>query len=808
MCKIYRFSSRKKTAMLFTFLLFFPLFASFAAVKSFKVGELTYLIRSGNENAVTVLSCNRNFEGEIVVPQTVDYENVTYTVVWISDEAFYNMPKLVSIKLPISIKGISTPYQDSFSSLPALEKVTIDEGNLFFESHDGVLYKKGDIPELVVFPKCVKGTVNIPNNLRNLTLNGYQNLSSLILPATLTSLSLIDCTAITSLTLPVSMENFTTSGCTSLNNVSVVEGNPFYTAKDGVLYHKDTYSEMRSIVFFPTDKKTYTLPADVTLSSYNCLFAEMLNLTSLSVATGHPNYVSVGNAIYSTEEGENRILYDVAGGLTSFNLPADVRTILTIRRSTTEEFEEKEFTVLELMSKLETLTVAAGNETYFAKGNILYQNAGDFDIDKAVKVACVPINLQGSVVIPDEVTSIGNMAFFGHTGITSLSLPAGVLVKYAAFANCSSLSDIVFRGDADVTSLSFKNTPWFDNHAPGVVYAGNTAIDLIGSPSEISLRDGTTAIGLEAFFGASSLIKVTLPSGLMRIGTGAFDNCSSLKSINLPASLTQIDEDAFNYCTALTDIHLEDGLAFLPNIFADMPISSIEIPSSVTRWHENFGNNDELTDIHIAEGNTEFVSVNGIAYTKDKSKVVAVPAGKKNVTFVEGMIGFFSQSDTSEEDYYEPFFSANIEKLVLPASLRDIPIYTFSNCYNLKSCFVLNSDPIVYEEENAYVFPDDLSNVILYVPVGSESAYKSANEWKRFGQIIETDITGVSKIELQTLQLEAVIGGLLLSTTSEWEIYSDTGNKVASGKGNASIDLPAGLYMIKAGNTIKKVVVK
>lgn len=805
MCKICYSIGLLRFVAITMCLLFFQLIG-FAAQKSFKVDNLTYIVRADGD--VTVTSCDRDVEGNIEIPQTVESGNVTYNVVWIGSEVFNNIPKLTSITLPAGITGISTPYYDSFYNLPALEKVTVAKENEAFESHDGVLYKKGDAHELVVFPKCVRGAANVLEGLSDLELRGCPNLTSLALPSSLTRLSLIDCTAITSLTLPVSMEDFTTSGCASLNDISVVEGNRFYTAEAGVLYYKDSYSDRKSIRFFPTNKVSYTLPADVELEgSGSFLFAEMPNLVSLSVAQGHPDYVSEGNAIYLKGEVDGgRYLYDVGGGLASFSLPADVNQIREVSRSTVEGFEGKDYTVLELMSKLKTLTTVSGNETYFAKDNILYQHITNFDLGEMVGVACVPMSIQGAVVIPDEVNLIGHMAFFGHTGITSLTLPANALVEYAAFGNCSSLSEVIFQGHIDVESSAFRNTPWYLNHEPGIIYAGTTAIDLVGSPTEISLKDGTTAIGRDAFNG-SSLVKITLPSGLEKIGADAFYNSRYLKEINLPASLLEVDEDAFGFCSALTDIYLENGLTFLPRIFDDMPITSIDIPANVVRWFENFSENDELTEIRVAEGNPEFVSVDGVVYTKDKTKVVAVPGGKKDVTLVDGMTGFYTPTE-NPDDYYGEIFGEGVETLTLPVSLKEIPPSTFADCYNLKSCFVLSRDPIAYDEENASVFPYDLSNVTLYVPVGSKSAYEVANEWKRFGRIVESDMVGISNTEISTVNIEVIDGGLSLSTASEWQIYSSTGNRIAIGKGNCTVALSAGLYVVKAGDTIRKVVIK
>ena len=65
-------------------------------------------------------------------------------------------------------------------------------------------------------------------------------------------------------------------------------------------------------------------------------------------------------------------------------------------------------------------------------------------------------------------------------------------------------------------------------------------------------------IGEEAFRDCD-LTTVTLPDGLTTIGDDAFSGCHSLTTVTLPDGLTTIDDYAFFWCVSLTAITLPSG---------------------------------------------------------------------------------------------------------------------------------------------------------------------------------------------------------------------------------------------------------
>ena len=737
--------------------------------QTIKVDDFSYSVNKDGEHTLTLLQIPRN-EEHVAIPANVDYGGNVYTVTKIDCDAVSFKENLKTLSIPATVNKILDQMY-AFERCDLLESITVDEGNESYFSQDGAIYDKNTLA-LIRLPKCVRGKVTLFDGMtvdygsKYLTLEKMPNVEEIVFAGGLESISMNGMPSLKSATFPSSVSSLDIKECPVLDKVSVYSGGA-YSSTDNVIYtntevyHNDGYVKGREIVFLPQTRTEYVMPSDV-VSIPDQLFVTRDNLVSLSVEASNGIFESEGNAIYEEVQGmDGRFLVDVAGGLTELVLPSDFAGAASTDVPVDDEsFESRQYVpVMYAMKKLASMSMPVPNDKYMTANGVLLRMLTDMDVHEGELgwcVDCVPPAIEGKVVLPEGVVDITGLAFYG-TGITSVTIPDGCMVSYAAFANCKSLSEVIFTGDASAESTAFYGTPWLINHEPGVLYAGTTAIGLAGTPKEIVIKDGTKTIGKEAFtpfsghemsVGGGSLEKVTLPEGLEKIERYAFLNCGNLKSVNIPSTLKTIEYNVFEHCP-LTEITLGEGLTFMPDIFSDANIKNVYVPASVEKW-EATSFSDDLESIEVSPDNKVFASQGGILYDKDKTAVLMVPPAMVNVEIPEGCVSIGmapvalakpAVKASAYEDMPNVRFGEKLETISLPSTLQNIYGYdVFTNCSELKECRVFNSTPI---EIGEYTFPYDLSGVKLYVPKGSEDAYRNAAEWNRFEIIEGFDTTGI-----------------------------------------------------------------
>ncbi len=168
-----------------------------------------------------------------------------------------------------------------------------------------------------------------------------------------------------------------------------------------------------------------------------------------------------------------------------------------------------------------------------------------------------------SITIPNTVETIFTNAFHNCKSLTSVNIPAKVkAIGYNAFSGCTDLTDITVPASVRyIDQDAFANTAWLNNQPDGIVYASNVAYTYKGTPTGVlTIKEGTTAIANNAFYGCSGITVLRLPSSLLYIGDRAFYNCTSLTHLTLPGNVKTLGTNAFSGCTNLTEISFPNSL--------------------------------------------------------------------------------------------------------------------------------------------------------------------------------------------------------------------------------------------------------
>lgn len=157
-------------------------------------------------------------------------------------------------------------------------------------------------------------------------------------------------------------------------------------------------------------------------------------------------------------------------------------------------------------------------------------------------------------------------------------------------------------------TVSDKNMFAYSENDDGTVTitGGNIVTPKLEIPAELEGKK-VSAIGMNAFTGNNVITDLVIPEGVTTLNWYCFNTCENLETVTLPDSLEFIDSWAFERCSKL---------------------KTINVPANVTRINGGaFAQNSSMTSITCDPANKNYVSVNGVLFTKDMKELVAYPGG-------------------------------------------------------------------------------------------------------------------------------------------------------------------------------------
>ena len=255
------------------------------------------------------------------------------------------------------------------------------------------------------------------------------------------------------------------------------------------------------------------------------------------------------------------------------------------------------------------------------------------------------------------------VALTGVVSFSTVSIPAA----FAADSGAVSHSSVVAPAAQPNPSEDFE----IDKNGVLTAYTGTA--------TEVTIPDGVTEISTEAFNNAQ-LTKLWIPASVRVIGDDAFVS-QELKELTFqddkehPSQLTTIGDRAFQ-STTLKTLTLPGSVVTIGyNAFAGMSsLTSIRLGANVgaDQLVAAFVGTSALTSIEVDAANTNYVSVDGVLYSKDHSHLIAYPQAK-NTGGAYAVVGGVTQID----DY--AFAGATIATVTLPSSARTIGDYAFES---------------------------------------------------------------------------------------------------------------------------------
>ena len=566
------------------------------------IDGISYNLVVEAKQAIVTRRDDGGYSGEVIIPSTVTYNDVTYDVTSIGSDAFNYCQKLTSVNIPSSVTSIGA---FAFFYCSSLTSVTIPEGvtsigEYAFQFCTGLTSVKisssvNSIGSSAFFECRGLVSITLSEGVKNIGGSAFyrcERLNSIIIPSSVTSIgssAFYRCTGLTSTTILSDVTNYGSNVFQDCGGELVMGCNiPDGTSRQGVFYGSkfskitllDGVESVGKYAFYNnTGLKEMVLPESLTLLG-SFAFQGCASLTSVTIPSG-------------VSELEN-YTFSGCSRLQSVSLTAGLKKIGNL--------------VFENCTQLSSITLPdgltdIGNSAF--KGCTALDNihipASVTNLGNTVFTGCkgeltlgcnIPDGssstgpLYGSkfskIIVLDGVKNIGSYAFYNNSELQTLEIPNGVeTIGNSAFQGCTKVEYIHVPNT--VTSIgtsvfsACKGRVEIDCEIPdgraikSVFYQHRL--------SEVTFGKDVKSIGSYALYNSKTLKSLTIPEGVSHIGACAFQDCSGVESVySISAVPSECAEDAFDGKTCQATLYV--------------PIGSREAYAAATGWSK-FGNIEE-----------------------------------------------------------------------------------------------------------------------------------------------------------------------------------------------------------------------
>ena len=566
--------------------------------------------------------------------------------------------------------------------------------------NEGVTFATATIPASVTY----NGTTYSVTSIGRCAFSFCYSLSSVIIPNSVTSIgeyAFSDCFRLTSITIPNKLTSIGAkafSGCSSLTSVVWnAEDHSDYSTSNSPFY--DVRSQITSFAFGDNVKH---IPASLCYG--------MESLTSITI----PNSVtSIGNYAFGACKGLT--LVTIGNGVTSIGFNAFYSC-----SSMSSIIVESGNSKYDSRNNCNAIINSATNALIVGCQNTLIPNSVT-SIESLAFSLCSGLT---SVTIPNSVTNVEGDAFWFCEGLTSIVVESGNS-KYDSRNNCNaiietatntliagcqntvipnnlaSIGNNAFNGCSGLTSVTIPDC---------VTSIGRYAFWYCKSLTSVKIGNSVTSIGTYAFCGCKGLTAITLPSSLTSIDYGAFGDCVNIKELYLEQSTPpSLGGDAF----------ISSPTAYIP--------CGTEYVYRNSKWNDYISEFEEYNPLiyYGTLGNITWQYDNGglliAGMGAMDTKCNPWEWLMDSIQSIEIANGITSIPESAFANY------KILNKVTLPSTLEEIGANAFADCKKLYDIYSYAEIPPAAEVSSFTNY-----NAFLHVPCDAQRYYKADMVFSKF----------------------------------------------------------------------------
>ena len=246
--------------------------------------------------------------------------------------------------------------------------------------------------------------------------------------------------------------------------------------------------------------------------------------------------------------------------------------------------------------------------------------------------SCYKMKQLTTLILGDKITAFEMWPFAECTGLQKVTIPKSVeTTEYAAFLDCTNLTDVVFEDDSKLTVLGATN------------FSGCTKLKNINLPSSL-IEIGSKCFSECDSLNFSSANTGKIPNNVRKIGDGAFSycDCSEFTTLTIPASVTTIEDSLCSRSTNVKTIQVAGGQSFCTGSYGELltydkteivqypyaASTSYIIPNTIIKLRDHaFYYSEKLTTLDFSKADKlTIIGYGAVARCPEISNNITLPA--------------------------------------------------------------------------------------------------------------------------------------------------------------------------------------